>query len=99
MKQNQEGFVATMYDLILDPKIKEEERQILIQFKNDLGENHSFEDALLQLSYDLQQLSVHNVAQHTCMSPKMNELYMKISSHKQKDIQWARGISSLGIYL
>lgn len=54
MKQNQEEFVAMVYDLILDPEIKEEERQILIQFKNDLGENHSFEDAFLQLSYDLQ---------------------------------------------
>lgn len=98
-KEDQQKFISDIYNLILLSNIKEEERSLLINFKNDLASHNNFDDALYQLSYDLQQLSVKNITNHTHMSPKINDLYMRINSYRQNNINLAKGISSIGIWI
>lgn len=98
-KIDKDIFINKIYDLILSTDIKDNERLILVNFKNDLAKKIDFDDALCQLSYDLQKLSVKNITNHTCMSPKINDLYMEINSYKQDYMNLARGISSIGIWI
>lgn len=97
-RQIQEELLNTVYNLILNPDTKEEERRLLLDFKNQVGTHIDMEQAISNLSENIRQLAVHNITTHSSLSLEVAKLYKKISSDSEKERNIARGIASFGIF-
>ncbi|MBF8970697.1 MULTISPECIES: bacteriocin immunity protein [unclassified Streptococcus] len=100
MKINFENIHNQIYNLILDPKITESERNILLHFKNLFSEKNDEKRFLMELAESLRQLSVENIQHQKTLSPPVAALYKEISSVGFFEENLGRGlIAASGLWL
>ncbi|EFR43508.1 bacteriocin immunity protein [Streptococcus pseudoporcinus] len=97
MKITKNDLLIEVTNLILNPAVKEEERQLLITYKNNIEKSQHIENNVMNLSNDLRQLAVKNLSSKEVMSIPVNEFYKKICSYNELQKNIARGLGSYGI--
>lgn len=92
-----EDLLNDVYNLVLSVDIKEEERQVLLKFKNAVENGKDFDKAVVSLASDLRQIGVANVSKKEKMSTSVNDFYKKISSHGLFEGNLALGLAATGV--
>ncbi|MEY8446274.1 bacteriocin immunity protein [Enterococcus ratti] len=87
-----ETILSEIYDLILDTKIKEEERTILLTAKNSLEKKHYFPKVMQDLECQLRPLAIKGE-----LTPTIAAFYMKISTLGKFEKELGRGLASMPI--
>lgn len=90
-KQMEEEFISKVYNLILDKETKEDERNILLDFKNRT-ERENFEENVEKLSNRLRKLAIEKCKNGETLSSGVGSLYTSISSKGLFKKELARGI-------
>ena len=85
-----------VYDLILNVNVSQDERTILVNFKNHVNDKN-FANELMRLAAGLRQLAIKNLAAQKKMSPETNAFYKKIATYGQQELNWARGLAMTGV--
>ena len=68
-----------VYDLILNANVTQDERAILVNFKNRVTDKN-FANELMGLAAGLRQLGIKNLAAQKKMSPETSAFYKKIAT-------------------
>lgn len=92
----EQDIINRLYNLILDTSLTDEERSLLIYFKNQviIGKN---EPAVIRgLSEQIRQLAVKNISDQKTLSPNMADFYQKIATYGHHNHNLARGLMALG---
>ncbi|MBM7635923.1 bacteriocin immunity protein [Streptococcus saliviloxodontae] len=79
MKNRDTQLLDRVYNLILDPKISEQERQLLVVFKDRVGKGAYFDRELAILSTALQQLAIKSLQGGSGLSDDIKSFYQDIS--------------------
>lgn len=95
-KITEEEIMDEVYDLILDVNVHQDERVILVNFKNSMVDNSNFQNELMNLSVGLRQLAIKKLSKNEKMSSEVSEFYKKISYYGQSELNWARGLAMTG---
>lgn len=85
-----------VYDLILNANVTQDERAILVNFKNRVTDKN-FANELMRLAAGLRQLGIKNLAAQKKMSPETSAFYKKIATYGQQELNWARGLAMTGV--
>ncbi|MDY4064607.1 bacteriocin immunity protein [Ligilactobacillus agilis] len=85
-----------VYDLILNANVTQDERAILVNFKNRVTDKN-FANELMGLAAGLRQLGIKNLAAQKKMSPETSAFYKKIATYGQQELNWARGLAMTGV--
>ena len=85
-----------VYDLILNANVTQDERAILVNFKNHVNDKN-FANELMGLAVELRQLGIKNLAAQKKMSPETSAFYKKIATYGQQELNWARGLAMTGV--
>lgn len=85
-----------VYDLILNTNVTQDERAILVNFKNRVTDKN-FANELMGLAAGLRQLGIKNLAAQKKMSPETSAFYKKIATYGQQELNWARGLAMTGV--
>lgn len=85
-----------VYDLILNVNVTQDERAILVNFKNRVTDKN-FANELMGLAAGLRQLGIKNLAAQKKMSPETSAFYKKIATYGQQELNWARGLAMTGV--
>ncbi|MCI5761428.1 MAG: bacteriocin immunity protein [Ligilactobacillus agilis] len=85
-----------VYDLILNANVTQDERAILVNFKNRVTDKN-FANELMRLAVGLRQLGIKNLAAQKKMSPETSAFYKKIATYGQQELNWARGLAMTGV--
>lgn len=85
-----------VYDLILNVNVSQDERTILVNFKNHVNDKN-FANELMRLAAGLRQLAIKNLAAQKKMSPETSAFYKKIATYGQQELNWARGLAITGV--
>ncbi|MGT2756559.1 bacteriocin immunity protein [Streptococcus ovuberis] len=93
----EELLIESLYNLILEKDITDDERLILIRFKNLIKDDTNQGRIIIDLSENIRLLSVENISKGKTLSPKIAEFYKKISKYSEQKKNIARGIVSLGV--
>ena len=96
-KINQQEIVNEAYNLILNIETREEERQLLIEFKNEIEQGKDFERPIQKLSENLRLLAVKNITDKKKMSKNVHNYYKKICSVGFLEKEIGVGLLSYGI--
>ncbi|HCM88594.1 MULTISPECIES: bacteriocin immunity protein [Vagococcus] len=73
------AVLRKVYDLILNPETTEEERVLLVLFKEAATKNKDMEKPIMDLSKDLSRLAIKKYKEKTTLSSEVGELYKEIS--------------------
>ena len=85
-----------VYDLILNANVTQDERTILVNFKNRVTDKN-FANELMGLAAGLRQLGIKNLAAQKKMSLETSAFYKKIADYGQRELNWARGLAMTGV--
>ncbi|MDK6810182.1 bacteriocin immunity protein [Ligilactobacillus agilis] len=85
-----------VYDLILNVNVTQDERAILVNFKNRVTDKN-FANELMGLAAGLRQLGIKNLAAQKKMSLETSAFYKKIAAYGQRELNWARGLAMIGV--
>lgn len=85
-----------VYDLILNANVTQDERAILVNFKNRVTDKN-FANELMGLVAGLRQLAIKNLAAQKKMSLETSAFYKKIADYGQRELNWARGLAMTGV--
>ena len=85
-----------VHDLILNANVTQDERAILVNFKNRVTDKN-FANELMGLAAGLRQLGIKNLAAQKKMSPETSAFYKKIATYGQQELNWARGLAMTGV--
>lgn len=85
-----------VYDLILNANVTQDERAILVNFKNRVTDKN-FANELMGLAAGLRQLGIKNLAAQKKMSPETSAFYKKIADYGQRELNWARGLAMTSV--
>lgn len=85
-----------VYDLILNANVTQDERAILVNFKDRVTAKN-FANELMGLAAGLRQLGIKNLAAQKKMSPETSAFYKKIATYGQQELNWARGLAMTGV--
>ena len=94
MNKKTEEILNKVYNLILDPEIRQNERDILLHYKTRL-ENTKNEQRVVAEA--LRQQAVSSIHSHKSLSPKTATFYKEIEAYGQLSKNLAQGLISLGI--
>lgn len=89
-------IINEVYDLILNVNVSQDERTILVNFKNHVNDKN-FANELIVLAVELRQLGIKNLAAQKKMSPETSAFYKKIATYGQQELNWARGLAMTGV--
>ncbi|WP_286029039.1 bacteriocin immunity protein [Ligilactobacillus agilis] len=89
-------IINEVYDLILNANVTQDERAILVNFKNRVTDKN-FANELMRLAAGLRQLAIKNLAAQKKMSPETSAFYKKIATYGQQELNWARGLAMTGV--
>lgn len=89
-------IINEVYDLILNTNVTQDERAILVNFKNHVNDKN-FANKLMGLAAGLRQLGIKNLAAQKKMSPETSAFYKKIATYGQQELNWARGLAMTGV--
>ena len=73
-------FIQTLYNLILNPNTRDWERKVLIQTKNDIRENISVKEQLSKLEATLRPLAIR-----MNLTPDVMDFYLLITEGFDQD--------------
>ena len=93
----EEEIVETLFNLILDESLTNEERSVLVYHKNKLATKGDNQKAICDLIESIRLLSVANISKSKTLSPNLAEFYKKFSSYREFEKNLGRGIISMGI--
>ncbi|MFC3927662.1 bacteriocin immunity protein [Streptococcus caprae] len=85
-----------VYNAILNPELSEEERQLLVTFKNRVKKPSEFDRAARELSYQLGKLAVKKLGEET-LHPQVSEIYQELASFYARESAVATGLSASGL--
>ena len=83
-------IINEVYDLILNANVTQDERAILVNFKNHVNDKN-FANELMRLAAGLRQLAIKNLSLET------SAFYKKIATYGQQELNWARGLAMTGV--
>lgn len=89
-------IINEVYDLILNANVTQDERAILVNFKNHVNDKN-FANELMRLAAGLRQLAIKNLVAQKKMSPETSAFYKKIATYGQQELNWARGLAMTGV--
>lgn len=92
----EQEIINTLYNLILDTSLTDEERSLLIHFKNQVITGKNEPAVIRGLSEELRQLAVRNISDQKTLSPNMADFYQTIATYGHHDHNLARGLIALG---
>ena len=95
-KVTETEIMNEVYDLILNANVTQDERAILVNFKNRVTAKN-FANELMGLAAGLRQLGIKNLAAQKKMSPETSAFYKKIATYGQQELIWARGLAMTGV--
>jgi hypothetical protein len=96
-KEQEEAILEKVYDFILDEQIPDDERDMFITFKNDVGKGKNFERQLMILAEGLRQIAVERLTVQSKLSPQVGEFYMEISATGLLTKSLCNGIAGMGL--
>lgn len=99
VKITEEEIIDEVYNLILNENIHQDERMILIKFKNNIGAKADFQNELMDLASRLQQLAVKNLSNNKKMSLEVSEFCKKIAYYGQFELNLGRGLIMTNLWL
>lgn len=91
-KITEKEIIDEVYNLILNKNVQQDERVILVNFKNNVGAKADFQNELMKLGGELQQLAVKNLSNNKKMSFEVSEFSKKIAYYGELKSNWARGL-------
>ena len=93
-------ILNNIYNLIINPETTEEERNLLVTFKNEIEVGKKDNSELLaELRRAIQVLAVRNLSKGISLSSGLSELSKTLTEFQEKserNINLARGLTSLG---
>ena len=89
-------IINEVYDLILNANVTQDERAILVNFKNHVNDKN-FANELMRLAAGLRQLAIKNLAAQKKMSLETSAFDKKIATYGQRELNWARGLAMTGV--
>ncbi|MFX3618826.1 MAG: bacteriocin immunity protein [Sporolactobacillus sp.] len=95
-KEQEDTILEKVYDLILDEQTQDDERAMLVTFKNDIGKGIDFERKVMYLAEGLRQLAVKRLTLQSKLSPRVGEFYMEISSTGLLTRSLGNGLAAMG---
>jgi hypothetical protein len=96
-KEKEEAILEKVYDLILDEQIQDDERDVFITFKNDVGKGKDFERQLMILAEGLRQIAIERLTVQSKLSPHVGKFYMEISVTGLLKKNLGTGLAAMGI--
>ncbi|SFG91123.1 bacteriocin immunity protein [Sporolactobacillus nakayamae] len=96
-KDQEEALLKKVYDLILDEQIQDDERHVLIAFKNNVEKDKDFERRLMYLAEGLRQIAVKRLTVQSKLSPQVGLFYMEISTTGLLRKNLGTGLAAMGI--
>ncbi|WP_455443007.1 bacteriocin immunity protein [Streptococcus salivarius] len=95
-----DDILNTIYNLIVNPETTENERELLVTFKNEIEVGKKDNDKLLaELCRAIQALAVRNLSKGVSLSSGMSDLSKTLTEFQEKserNINLAKGLTSLG---
>ncbi|WP_122646842.1 bacteriocin immunity protein [Enterococcus mediterraneensis] len=91
-KEIKETILSNLYDLVLDSTIKENERKILLEAKNNLEKNNYFPRVMNNLEKNLRPAAIRGE-----LSKPVAKFYMDISTVGKFEKELGRGLASAPI--
>ena len=85
-------LLEEIYNLILDKQTTEDERIILIEFKNAVEKGKDFKLQTMRLAEHLRRLALYKFKYEKNLSTKVSKLYMDISSTGLFERELGRGL-------
>lgn len=93
-------ILNNIYNLIVNPETTENERELLVTFKNEIEVGKKDNDELLaELRRAIQALAVSNLSKGKSLSSGVSDLSKTLTEFQEKserNINLARGLTSLG---
>ena len=93
-------ILNNIYNLIINPETTENERELLVTFKNEIEVGKKDNDELLaELRRAIQALAVSNLSKGKSLSSGVSDLSKTLTEFQEKserNINLARGLTSLG---
>ena len=97
MNKKTEEILNKVYNLILDPEIRQNERDILLHYKTRLENTKNEQRVVMELAEALRQQAVSGIHSQKLLSPKTATFYKEIEAYGQLSKNLAQGLISLGI--
>ena len=97
MNKKTEEILNKVYNLILDPEIRQNERDILLHYKTRLENTKNEQRVVMELAEALRQQAVSGINSHKSMSPKVATFYKEIATYGELSKNLAQGLISFGI--
>ena len=98
-----EDILNNIYNLILNPETTEEERNLLVTFKNEIEVGKKDNGELLaELRRAIQVLAVDNLSQGISLSSGLSELSKTLTefqNESERNANLAIGLSSIAMFL
>ena len=96
-----DDIMNSIYNLILNPEITENERKLLVTFKNEIEvEKKDSSELLAELRRAIQVLAVDNLSKGISLSSGVSELSKTLTefqNESERNINLARGLSSIAM--
>lgn len=89
------NLLDRVYDLILNPEILDDERAILINFKNEVGTSKNLELQALRMSDELRWLALEKFKNKSQLSQEVSKLYLDLLSIKSGKYSLGGGLAFL----
>ena len=98
-----EDIINNIYNLILNPETTEEERNLLVTFKNEIEDEKKDNGELLaKLRRAIQVLAVDNLTKGISLSSGLSELSKTLTefqNESERNANLAIGLSSIAMFL
>lgn len=92
----EEELLEYYYNLLLSPNLREDERKILLAYKQDLiASNTHWKHRFLTMVEDIRLLSIQKIGEEG-LSPDLADFYKKVAFIAKAEEEKARGLASLG---
>ena len=91
-------ILNNIYNLIINPETTENERELLVTFKNEVGKKDN-DELLAELCRAIQVLAVRNLSKGKSLSSGVSDLSKTLTEFQEKserNFNLARGLTSLG---
>lgn len=96
-----EDILNNIYNLILNPETTEEERNLLVTFKNEIEVGKKDNGELLELRRAIQVLAVDNLSKGISLSSGLSELSKTLTefqNESERNANLAIGLSSIAMF-
>ena len=97
MNKKTEEILNKVYNLILDPEIRQNERDILLHYKTRLENTKNEQRVVMELSEALRQQAVSGIHSQKSLNPKVATFYKEIATYGELSKNLAQGLISFGI--